>query len=88
MTDYITRQAAIEAMNNARLCSLDGSEEDIIMPDQCFRNIDTIPAADVVEVVRCKDCKHYDMYDMRCNKLHIVPIPEFCYCSYGERTNK
>lgn len=28
------------------------------------RNIMNIPAADVVEVIRCKDCKHWDKKDV------------------------
>ena len=49
--------------------------------------IDNVPDADVVEVVRCKDCKywkHEEDVDLTCD--------EFCgyrasndFCSYGER---
>lgn len=46
------------------------------------------PTADVVEVVRCKDCIHFstanDGYCIRPhNGLHITEANDFC--SYGER---
>lgn len=44
-----------------------------------------LPSADVVEVVRCKDCKHYCIWQMKCDRLHLVPIADNHYCSYGER---
>lgn len=53
------------------------------------------PAADVVEVVRCKDCKYYNTSRIRgldgevhevkhCNWVGIVFQPTG-YCSFGER---
>lgn len=56
--------------------------------------IDGLPTADVVEVVRCKDCEHYDKYH---NCLihseepdigisgHYVHMEENDFCSYGEK---
>jgi hypothetical protein len=45
------------------------------------------PTADVVEVVRCKDCIHFDTYFRECEseygKHHIHTENDFC--SYGER---
>lgn len=48
--------------------------------------IDKLPSADVVEVVRCRDCiKHYkdgfcDVFDVRTKAKD--------YCSYGERRSE
>ena len=47
------------------------------------------PTADVVEVVRCKDCKHF-FRDSCFNKVwgEGDPVPEVNkndFCSYGER---
>lgn len=46
------------------------------------------PAADVVEVVRCKDCIYYHRqigYGFgQCSKCRLMPYPED-FCSYGER---
>lgn len=52
------------------------------------------PAADVVEVVRCKDCKHYKkdrpFYHREDNTFHLcAEIGRYTsigdYCNYGER---
>lgn len=52
--------------------------------------IDALPAADVAEVVRCKDCQYYQ--DARINKKGFLICPasgmeitETDYCSYGVR---
>ena len=54
--------------------------------------IQNAPTADVVEVVRCKDCKYYeqDPYnpepDMMCRHwCDWLPTDPDDYCSYGER---
>ena len=58
--------------------------------------ISEMPTADVVEVVRCKDCKymcHYTDGHLECRLLSdLKPIPTtYCtmnaddFCSYGER---
>ena len=50
------------------------------------------PTIDTVEVVRCKECKHWDNEDdaQRCsythNGLHWAKPDDFC--SYGERKEK
>lgn len=51
-----------------------------------------IPAADVVEVVRCKDCVHYkqnqystDEYMMCKRWCDWLPTDPDDFCSYGER---
>lgn len=45
--------------------------------------------ADLVAVVRCKDCKHRDPEDKRCEHYMVgfVPFPrrDNDFCSYGER---
>ena len=54
----------------------------------------TCHSNDVVEVVRCKDCKHYDdgecVYHSEPKKMRQyerweVYVSENDYCSYGER---
>lgn len=53
--------------------------------------INAQPAVDVVEVVRCKDCKYfgkdlgYGKHD--CKKYEMPYCLENDYCSYGERKN-
>ena len=51
-----------------------------------FENaLEQIGAADVVEVVRCKDCKHNkgSKHNIDCEEAYWVTYPED-YCSYGE----
>ena len=67
--------------------------------DSIAKGVSIIPAADVVEVVRCKDCKHYSpTYYSICTNNNVeisfygesavlVVEPDF-YCAYGERRNK
>lgn len=43
-----------------------------------------IPAADVVEVVRCKDCKWYEEIIFTCRQIDGV-VPEDGFCNFGER---
>ena len=53
MKEYIEREAAIKAIENDCLELVDYTKEDAI---QCVK---AIPAADVVEVVRCRECKYW-----------------------------
>lgn len=41
------------------------------------------PAADVVPVVRCKDCKH--LFYTMCAACGFLPHKPNDFCSYGER---
>ena len=45
--------------------------------------IEKQPTADVVEVVRCKDCTEWDKDECECS--HWYGFREDDYCSYGER---
>ena len=53
MAEYIEREAAIKAIENDCLELVYYTKEDAI---QCVK---AIPAADVVEVVRCRECKYW-----------------------------
>lgn len=53
-------------------------------------HIEDAPAVDAVEVVRCKDCKHFTegMAVGMCKRIADKPIMPIAYdhfCSYGER---
>ena len=54
---------------------------------EAARVIRKIPTADVVEVVRCKDCKFFKYGDY-CDegKMEHSRCRENDYCSYGERS--
>jgi hypothetical protein len=54
--------------------------------------IDELPRADVVEVVRCKDCKHKmtasfngDILIGCSNQSALLDVCDNGFCSYGER---
>ena len=53
MKEYIEREVAIKAIENDCLELVYYTKEDAI---QCVK---AIPAADVVEVVRCRECKYW-----------------------------
>ena len=86
MTKYIDRGIAI-----AKLTDLEVTERNATMTS-AKRLLAYMPAADVAPVVRCKNCKHYDMGI--CLKIYsdgnMHPEawqsrkPED-FCSYGER---
>lgn len=76
MAEYIDRDAAIAAC-------FDGFAD---CRDDCAANIRNIPAADVVEVVWCKDCFNRTKSGMciqwsRYEK--IVNTPDYAFCSWG-----
>lgn len=61
--------------------------------DDCHKRLVNLPSADVVPVVRCKDCKHCYFADNRvpdeqgwvCEINSIEPVNLNGFCSYGER---
>ena len=57
---------------------------------QSIKNyINSIPVADVIEVVRCKDCCHRDPEDLKCDcgQLEragcVFPVDDDYFCAYG-----
>ena len=54
------------------------------------KEIDKAPTIDAVPVVRCKDCKHYEIHKPKvlenCERNgYIIPMKPDDFCSYGER---
>lgn len=65
--------------------------------------IDILPAADAVEVVRCKDCIYCDKLDVvdvcrhpkniiydgsNTKRVHVLAVGEYHYCGFGGRREK
>ncbi len=89
MDEYIDREAAIKAIEFSKGVGCSG---------RCTQGIKYIPAADVVEVVRCKDCI-YSRFDLDmseeaapwllCKKLRDAMFPLMVaktdYCCWAER---
>ena len=70
----------------------------IPMEERTFRKAvevaEDMPTVDSVEVVRCKDCKHYKPqkksahWENRtnyCNRIVTTKVQPYDFCSYGER---
>ena len=55
--------------------------------ESVLRIVDEQPTADVVEVVRCKDCKYfYQNGNIKvCKHWNCHSTTDDAYCSYGER---
>ena len=74
--EYISREAAMEI--TTRTCGDYAA---------AFAEIRKLPAADVAEVVRCKDCKHRTEYGNCGHPRQKGVLPSaypFDFCSYGE----
>ena len=57
------------------------------------KEIDRAPTIDAVPIVRCKDCKHYEIHKPKvlenCERNgYIIPMKPDDFCSYGERKNE
>ena len=84
MDDYISRQAAIEALMKHKGMTP-------IAKLEAETTICRVPSTDVVEVVRCKDCKHrysavsnmtIDGNETWCHEcLNRIPIRLDLYCA-------
>ncbi len=87
MADYIKRQAAIKTAEVMRKrCDTECIEDFYAL---IVESLSVLPSADVVEVVRCKDCKHRDPEDKKCDSGHDIiwqlPRRDDWYCADGER---
>ena len=91
MDEYIKREAA-----KARLriwitdCVLAGDNDEADCYRDCIDLLDSIPAADVAPVVRCKDCRWRGredcamFYRCECGEQHTWETDND-FCSYGEK---
>ena len=58
--------------------------------DIAWNKIDQAPTIDAVPVVRCEDCKYYEIHKPKVlenceRKGYIIPMKPDDFCSYGER---
>ena len=91
---YINREEALSAF--CEFCGVCPKEKR--RPCECediLGNVlEKLPVADAVEVVRCKDCKHYTQKHGNlswnakrryCNRSATVATSPEDYCSFGEK---
>lgn len=91
MNDLISRQAAIDLFPNDALGW--DTYRGYIAPHLARRMIEELPSAQP-EIIRCKDCKYYKVYEMfghtlsLCNRIKTTmadALEEDDYCSRAER---
>ena len=83
MTDYISRQPAIDLIDRQKLLK---DIEQYHLSDGKFQHwVEVQPSVDAVEIVRCRDCKHNpnDTW-FECPISHL-PYNEDRWCWKGER---
>lgn len=93
MAEYIERKALLDELcrDNCER-TYDGTCHNCRMTE----TIADFPAADVAPVVRCRDCKHFNMKSMECENEAVSTDHEGGasyslnfylddFCSYGER---
>lgn len=87
MAEYIDREALMKFPIRANHCDKEHANEHFINGiETVMEYAEHLPAADVVEVVRCKDCK-YNSGTKKClhpDSFFAVPKDDD-FCSYGER---
>lgn len=90
MVEYIDRETAIKAVEKADYTAI-ADDADSCKADYLREIIERVPAADVVPVVRRKDCKHAYINSFSaasgvalCSSSAKV-MQQDDFCSYGER---
>lgn len=90
MKEYIERAVAVQELEVLRQGYEMHDDCDELVARRCRDALSAVPAADVAEVVLCKDCQYYQ--DAKTNKKGFLICPAFGmeitetdYCSYGVR---
>lgn len=88
MAEYIEREAVLNKQIGVVVYDEGGWDANVrAVP---VEEIEAIPAADVAPVVRCKECKHGNMFS---EEKHLIDCPYYDdqvvdfehFCAYGER---
>ena len=87
MTQYIEREALLDDIDAA----MQNTGMGIIVGQALKRYVKRQPASDVSEVIRCKNCKKYEL--MKSNGKHFCNefggfVTEEDFCSRGERKER
>ena len=90
MSEYIEREDAERVLREYRNHCIESScYTGAGVVSAIYDSFKNIPAADVVEVVRCKDCVHYCLQAVDggkyCELLKFNSFTDSGFCSYGER---
>lgn len=82
--EFISREAALKAANE---WVNEACMAPVMRVSRLFDKLAKVPAADVAEVVRCKDCKHRTEAGNCGHPRHHGILPSaypYDFCSYGE----
>ena len=84
MAEYIEREKVLEIAKDKYYSDFHKSMADLTSLRELLEDT---PIADVVEVVRCKDCKNLMFSDFygECSKGYMGIVSPDDYCSRGER---
>ena len=90
--DYINRDVAIEAITKAarkKFTLADWYEFYLEGMTDAEDSLKALPAADVVEVIRCKDCKYFNLNKWgEVNDIPLIVAHEICdFWGEGCKTN-
>ena len=93
MAKYIDKEAAISLIKQYCMDAIDGGRYSLDAVDDgidLVKGIKALPAADVVPVVRCKDCKYFDSGDNGVDrweycKKNRIDVSEEWLCKSGIR---
>ena len=90
MADYIDRQVLNKYLDECIRESKNAYGTALALAIQ--KDVNSIPAADVVEIVRCKECQHWKTEHPKANGYHCCyrihnafPMREDDFCSRGKR---
>ena len=90
MAEYIEREALKQSVRIMPRTT----HPELVLYSSVQKVISDVPTADVVEVVRCKDCRHFgknkEYRDTKlpfsfCDKFHHNIMTDNDFCSYGEK---
>ena len=94
MAEYIERDKLVAAILQLKSALNTGPARHNLKQSDIMRVIAEFPAADVVPVVRCKDCKHFREWPdgqttcMFWTENWDMPCKADDFCSYGKRRAK
>ena len=90
MAEYIEREALIKEIGRRKSIARTSFPKQNFCVNDVLHCVYDAPTADVVEVVRCKDCKHYEIHKPsvleNCERNGaMLPMKPSDFCSYAER---
>ena len=87
--NYIDQEKLLQEIEESEPENWTDSEWEVqAMSDYRFYKslVESQPTADVVEVVRCHECKHSMFSDFYCEcNYHFKMVNPWDFCSYGQR---